>query len=70
MYEPPKEYGTTCPQCNGTIQVLNTIAGDEYRIRYIGCRDCGYRPESNTWTVPISHAPRRRKMKRLNISRR
>lgn len=70
MYAPPPEYGCACPHCGGNIQVVNTIPGHEYRIRYVGCRECGYRPEENTWTVPIAHSPRRRSLKRLNIRRR
>ncbi len=39
--------GDTCPHCGHCIIVVNTIQGREYVIRYLGCRECGYRPSDN-----------------------
>jgi hypothetical protein len=48
-----------CPQCGGVIQVVNTVIVGESRVRYYGCRQCGFRPEANKQTVPLCYAPRR-----------
>ena len=65
--------GETCPKCgNGVYQVVNTRVSDErdVRIRWLGCRSCGYRPPDNKQVVPLAHAPRRLSMRRLSLRRR
>lgn len=48
-----------CSQCGAMLQVLNTkIVGDS-RIRYYGCRSCGFRPPKNKRIVPLEYAPPR-----------
>jgi hypothetical protein len=51
-----------CPQCGGLVQVVNTFIVGECRVRYYGCRQCGYRPERNKQTVPLIYAPRRTRL--------
>jgi transcription elongation factor Elf1 len=48
-----------CPKCGRPLQVVNTVVRTEFRIRYVGCRGCGHRPEQNTEYVPLQYAPRR-----------
>lgn len=62
------ESGSECPECGGLVQVVNTVVEGSNRIRYLGCRECGWRPDDNKRVVPIAHAPRR--MRRLNLRRR
>lgn len=66
--------GDACPKCpGGTYKVLNTrvVAGEEYRVRWIGCGACGYRPPENKQIVPLEFAPRRLAgMRRLSLRRR
>lgn len=63
---------TPCPHCRAcgqvtsvgrtpVIQVVNTEANGSVRIRYLGCRVCGYRPKGNKRIVPLEFAPSRRK---------
>lgn len=60
-----------CPQCRAlrrlnsagrppVIQVVNTEADGGVRIRYLGCRCCGYRPKGNKRIVALEFAPSRR----------
>lgn len=60
-----------CPCCRLTgqltpsgkppvIQVVNSRANGGTRVRYLGCRICGYRPKRNKRTVAIEFAPSRR----------
>ena len=42
------------------IQVVNTEADGGARIRYLGCRCCGYRPKENKRIVSLEFAPSRR----------
>lgn len=62
---------TPCPQCRACgrltpagrvplIQVVNTEADGGVRIRYLGCRCCGYRPKGNKRVVPLEFAASRR----------
>ena len=51
--------GDPCPRCEGKIQVVKTFVVGTDRIRYLGCRGCGYRPEDNCQRVPIQYAPAR-----------
>lgn len=53
------EIGSDCPQCGGVIRVLNSLILGESRVRYLGCGECGWRPEANKQVVPLEHAPRR-----------
>jgi C4-type Zn-finger protein len=48
-----------CPICGGHMQVVNTKIVGNSRIRYYGCRACGFRPADNKVTVPIQFAPPR-----------
>lgn len=48
-----------CPKCNSVVQVVNTRIVGGSRIRYIGCRGCGYRPPHNKRIVPLIYAPAR-----------
>lgn len=53
--------GDKCPRrgCKGRLQVIRTEVHDTHRMRFIGCRECGYRPVKNKLIVPIQYAPRR-----------
>jgi hypothetical protein len=52
--------GDDCPTgCGGRIQVTSTRIVFDTRVRYLGCRTCGYRPDDNVLTVPLADAPRR-----------
>jgi hypothetical protein len=57
--------GDPCPKCESHIQVVNTFVEGESRVRYLGCRGCGFRPEGNKVVVPLVIAPSRLKMRRL-----
>ena len=52
--------GRLC-ECGGRFGVLNSIItrSRASRIRYIGCRKCGYRPPKNKLIVPLIYAPPR-----------
>lgn len=54
--------GDKCPRrkCKGRIQVVDTAVKGDHRIRYLGCRMCGYRPVKNKIIVPIAYAPKRK----------
>lgn len=62
---------TPCPRCQAdrrftpagkrpVIQVVNTEADGGARIRYLGCRACGYRPKGNKRIIALEFAPSRR----------
>lgn len=62
---------TPCPCCRSAerltvrgktplIQVVNTEADGTARIRYLGCRRCGYRPRDNKRVISLDFAPSRR----------
>jgi ssDNA-binding Zn-finger/Zn-ribbon topoisomerase 1 len=53
--------GDPCPKCDGTIVVLNSRPKETYRVWYLGCGWCGYRPEDNKQIVPLEYAPKRSK---------
>lgn len=38
--------GDQCP-CGHYIVVVNSFVRGENRTQYLGCRNCGWRPESN-----------------------
>ncbi len=40
--------GDTCPQCGDRLQVINTRVVGEHRVRYVGCRTCGFRPPNSS----------------------
>jgi len=51
--------GDDCTKCDGRLIVVNTfVVGDE-RIRYLGCRQCGYRPKNNCQRIPLRFAPKK-----------
>ncbi len=54
-----EESGQPCPNCDGRLQVVNTKIVSDTRVRYLGCRKCGYRPKRNCRCVPLAFAPRR-----------
>jgi hypothetical protein len=45
---------STCPKCGGKIIVVNSFTISQSRIRYFGCRGCGYRPDDNKRVVPLT----------------
>lgn len=45
--------GSHCPICPGKLQVVNTKVIARTRVRYLGCRSCGHRPEQNIVCVPL-----------------
>lgn len=51
--------GDPCPNCGGRLVVVNSFASGDYRVRYLGCRACGYRPPNNRLVVPLRYAPPR-----------
>lgn len=62
---------TPCPRCRAerrftptgkppVIQIVNTEANGCSRIRYLGCRLCGFRPRGNKRIVALEFAPSRR----------
>lgn len=62
---------TACPECRAAqrltsagktpvIQVVNTETNGGARIRYLGCRLCGYRPRGNKRIVSLALSPSRR----------
>lgn len=67
------ELGAECPRCGGRIGVLNTRVSESgaSRLRWLGCIDCGFRPDDNKQVVPIQFAPAqsRRTMLRRNLRR-
>jgi hypothetical protein len=42
--------------CGGRIHVVNTRILGNTRIRYLGCRRCGFRPANNKVQVPLANA--------------
>lgn len=46
--------GDDCPQCNGRLSIVDSRVRDGHRIRFLGCRSCGHRPEANklVGTIP------------------
>jgi hypothetical protein len=56
--------GEPCERCGWRLQVVNTrLYFGRLRVRYLGCRKCGYRPPNNrieanvTIKVPESVLP-------------
>lgn len=44
----PRSQLAICPTCGrGKLIVVNTLLVGNSRVRYRGCRRCGYRPEGN-----------------------
>jgi len=39
--------GEPCPRCQGRLKVVNTRIRAGWRIRYVGCGRCGFRPLGN-----------------------
>lgn len=37
----------TCPECGSRVIVVNSRLLAGFRVRYYGCRQCGYRPDNN-----------------------
>ena len=54
---PTAQSGDTCPKCAGLFAVLNTRIRGETRVRFVGCKSCGYRPPANKIVIPLGHAP-------------
>jgi len=53
--------GDKCPRrkCKDYIRVVKSEVKGSYRIRYLGCKSCGYRPAKNKQIVPLEYAPAR-----------
>jgi len=51
--------GDPCPRCGQRIGVLNTRVDGEFRVRYLGCHHCGFRPDDNKRNLPRDQAPPR-----------
>lgn len=51
--------GDKCHQCDGRLQVVNTVVIGQTRKRYLGCRRCGWRPRENVVTLPLVYSPAR-----------
>ena len=47
LSDPPPKSGDRCASCGGRYVVTNTRVAAGRRIRYLGCRSCGYRPPRN-----------------------
>ena len=45
--------GDPCDRCGAKLQVLNTMIRHNSRVRYLGCRRCGYRPPGNKIAVAL-----------------
>lgn len=58
------QIGESCPDCGAAIGVLNTYVAGETRVRYLGCRCCGWRPPHNKQTLPLRFSPRRSRRRR------
>lgn len=61
-------YGELCPRCGDTIGVVNSYVEGANRVRLMGCRGCGYRPDENKQLVPLELAPKRI-TRRINFRR-
>lgn len=63
--EPVKhQSGDECPnpKCTGgVLTVVQTSVEGDSRLRYLGCRKCGQRPDDNKIIVPARYAPPRNK---------
>lgn len=46
-----------CPHCNKPFSTIDTKVRGSSRIRYIGCRACKTRPDSNKVVIPLQYAP-------------
>ena len=46
--------GDACPKCAGIIITVNTKVHGNRRVRYLGCRRCGYRPARNKVILQLS----------------
>lgn len=56
----PYQSGDPCPKCeSGKLIVVDTKVDGNYRLRYLGCRTCGHRPEDNKMVIPVQYAPPR-----------
>ena len=51
--------GDPCPSvhCPGTLGVYRTTIQGDYRIRYLACKRCGFKPDQNKWVIPLEYAP-------------
>lgn len=66
----PDVWLTPCPRCLAAqllspsgkrplIQILNTAAHGGSRVRYLGCRRCGFRPRDNKRIIAVELSPPR-----------
>lgn len=51
--------GDKCQRCGHYYVVVDTDVRGDNRIRYLGCRKCGHKPEHNKVIVPLRYAPLR-----------
>jgi ribosomal protein S26 len=42
-----------CQKCGGPIVTLNSRKQGRSRVRYYGCKRCGWRPPKNKLVIPI-----------------
>ncbi len=52
-----------CAKCRGFLKVVDSkVKIDlQVRVRYLGCGECGYRPDDNKQIIPLEYAPQRHK---------
>lgn len=50
-----------CAKCLGFLKVANTIVNHDtgYRVQYLACELCAWRPENNKLVIPLEFAPPR-----------
>ncbi len=44
----------TVPGCTGVLTVYHSRVDGEWRVRYLECSACGFKPADNKWVVPES----------------
>lgn len=49
----PPSIGATCPKCRlRKLVIVKSVTKGKNRIRYIGCKKCGFRPPGNKLVIP------------------
>ena len=56
-----------CEKCGARLQVVNTKIIGESRVRYYGCRDCGFRPPGNKHVLPLRYSPPRATSSKMRV---
>jgi hypothetical protein len=39
--------------CGGVLKVYTTLVRDGFRIRYLECSNCGFKPDDSKWVTAI-----------------